>query len=365
MKIAYIIGGLPFGGVETLLFDTVSHLKNDPEFETLIINVSGVGDRMSDFTNAGFTVRCAGNSKKAIKTYRIGTIKKVRKILEEFEPDLIHTTHFAGDYFGRLAARKMHIPIVTHIQNPRVPKQAFRRFMNKFLSRYTKAYLSVSKEVQKYVEQWHKDSGKAENILMYNAVEDSAYINAKPADLSEITGQNGRNIITVGRLVKEKNYDGLIAAFSKIKDRFFDTNLIIVGEGTKRAELEQLIDMLGLQDRVFLAGYKKNIPELLKGADIFALVSHSEGFGTSHLEAMFAGLPSVISENVPTQEICEDSAIISTTEPDSIAERLSILLEDKDFAEKMGKKAKAVSAQYTMNEYMKKLIDIYKRLAKK
>lgn len=328
----------------------------------MIINVSGTGARMQDFIDAGFDVRCTGNSKKSIKTFRYGTILKVRELLKEFRPDIIHTAHFTGDYFGRMAAKPLKIPAITHLHNARVPRKKFRRFINKHLSRYTSAYLCVSKEVQEYAEKFHNMAG-AENILLYNAVDKTLIDSAEPADLSAITGSKGTHIITAGRLVKEKNYESLVKAFAIAHEKFPDTSLIIAGEGKKRADLEHEIQKEGLADNVFLPGYRNDVPSLLKGADIFTLVSHSEGFGTAHLEAMFAGLPAVISDKVPSAEICGGAALVCTTDHRDIAEKLIQLLSNKQRMKSMSAEALQVSSGYTMEAYMDKLTAIYEKVA--
>ncbi|MFH1994534.1 MAG: glycosyltransferase, partial [Nitrospinota bacterium] len=145
-------------------------------------------------------------------------------------------------------------------------------------------------------------------------------------------------------------------------NRFPDTNLIIVGEGGERKGLESLIENHGLKERVFLPGYRTDIPSLLKGADFFALVSHTEGFGNTHLEAMFVGLPTLISDKVPTAEISEEGALVSTTEAADIAEKLSLLLEDPEMAATLARKGRGIASGYTIDRYADRLTEIYGRL---
>ena len=98
-------------------------------------------------------------------------------------------------------------------------------------------------------------------------------------------------ILNVGRLVTEKGQEYLIESFSNIKDTSW--NLVILGEGPLKEDLEAQVESLGIQDRVHLLRAVQNIEEWLRKASIFAFPSISEGFPNALLEAMSAGLPCV------------------------------------------------------------------------
>lgn len=94
-------------------------------------------------------------------------------------------------------------------------------------------------------------------------------------------------VLTVGEMTKNKNHESLIKAVSQISK----VHLTIAGEGECHAQLSQLIDELGLQDRVKLLGYRTDIPELCKAADIFVFPSYREGLSVALMEAMACGKP--------------------------------------------------------------------------
>jgi len=97
---------------------------------------------------------------------------------------------------------------------------------------------------------------------------------------------------TVGRLDPVKNHLGLISAFSRIAA---DARVLlyIAGGGPCHAELERVTRSLGLADRVHLLGEREDVPEILRGLDIFVLSSLGEGMSNTILEAMATGLPVV------------------------------------------------------------------------
>jgi len=100
-------------------------------------------------------------------------------------------------------------------------------------------------------------------------------------------------LLSVGELNKRKNHKVVINAIKMLnkKDIFY----FIIGEGKLRGFLTKLIIKLGLSDRVFLLGYRKDIPNLLRASDIFIFPSIREGLGMAALEAMASGLPLIAS----------------------------------------------------------------------
>ncbi|MBK9099378.1 MAG: glycosyltransferase [bacterium] len=123
---------------------------------------------------------------------------------------------------------------------------------------------------------------------------------------------NKKIIVSMGRLHEVKGFDILIEAISKVlkeakdKGKSEDIVLLIAGEdfGEKK-KLEQLIDKLGLKEKVFLIGRIEGSEkiEFLRNADVFALASHHENFGMSYAEALAAETPVAASTNTPWQEV--------------------------------------------------------------
>ena len=123
----------------------------------------------------------------------------------------------------------------------------------------------------------------------------------KATDMQEFA-QGRRIVINVGRLSKEKGQIHLIRAFYKVASDMQDACLCIIGEGDEKARLEKAIDHYHLNDKVMLAGFRKNAYDYMKQADILVLSSVIEGMPNVLLEAMQNGLP-VISTECGAREI--------------------------------------------------------------
>ena len=108
------------------------------------------------------------------------------------------------------------------------------------------------------------------------------------------TGEGGgKKAIALGRLIRVKGYDLLIAAFAPLAERYPEWSLEIWGEGEERGKLENQVERLGLAGRIRLPGATQNPFEKLCAADLFVLSSRTEGFPLGLCEAMACGLPVV------------------------------------------------------------------------
>lgn len=108
--------------------------------------------------------------------------------------------------------------------------------------------------------------------------------------------REGKNIVSVGRLSKEKNFDGLINAFATSKDQLGDSKLIIYGDGPEEDRLKSKVKELGLTDRVLLLGNVKDFTSEPDEAGVFVLNSLHEGMPNALIEAMIAGYACIATD---------------------------------------------------------------------
>ena len=118
---------------------------------------------------------------------------------------------------------------------------------------------------------------------------------------------NEKIILYIGRLVYEKGIQHLISAMPKIINGYNDTKLIIGGKGGMYDELKQQVKALGIENKVYFTGYlsSKEVQKMYKCADIAVFPSTYEPFGIVALEAMLAGVPTVVSDIGGLNEIVE------------------------------------------------------------
>ena len=115
------------------------------------------------------------------------------------------------------------------------------------------------------------------------------------SSIMEFLSNHSPVVLGVGRLSEEKGFVRLVDAFEIVCKKFENPGLIIVGEGKQRGFLEKRVAELGLNDRVVMPGYCRNVPGLQRRSDLLVMPSHTEGLPITLLEAMAVGIPVLVS----------------------------------------------------------------------
>lgn len=166
-------------------------------------------------------------------------------------------------------------------------------------------------------------------------------------------------IISIGRLVKRKGFAFLIRTIRQLKD----VNLIIIGDGPEKRALEELISVLGLNDRVAILGAKYGDEKFqyLSNSDIFVLSSIYEPFGIVLQEAMQVGLPIISTCEGGQSDLIEDKVnglLINYGDEECLAEYIKYLLDNPMIGYQMGKKNIIKIQDYSAYKIAKKYLDI-------
>lgn len=165
-------------------------------------------------------------------------------------------------------------------------------------------------------------------------------------------------IVSVGRLVSQKSFSLAITAAKMLKNKNYDFNWYIVGEGVERLLLEDLINDSGLQNTVHLLGLKQNPYPYIKNCDIYAQTSLFEGLGLTVIEAKILG-KAVVTTNFPTaSQIIKDgkTGLICEMNPKSIGENIEKLILDDDLRMQLA----TSEAQYYNESKTRSLQEFYK-----
>lgn len=144
-------------------------------------------------------------------------------------------------------------------------------------------------------------------------------------------------IVSVGRLIEQKNHSMLIHAFKKVHECFPGYRLVIYGEGKLRSELELQIQELKLEKFVSLPGNVLDIHEKLANAEVFVLSSNYEGLSNALLEAMMMGLPSISTDCAGSNEIIIDNyngRLVGIGKQDQLADAICDTIKNKEKAQK-------------------------------
>lgn len=188
--------------------------------------------------------------------------------------------------------------------------------------------VAVSRAVREYLLRAEAGVNESNCIQIDNAIDIDA------AERMQLDSKEARNELdlpldtfifgTIGRLVPVKGHIHLLEAFAEVQGEFPQSCVAIIGEGQSRPELEAAIVRLGLQNRAFLLGAKRNALRYVRAFDVFVMPSLSEGLPLALLEGMSGHLP-VIGSDIPgLLPILEDcgGGIFPVGQPSKLAERL-------------------------------------------
>lgn len=157
-------------------------------------------------------------------------------------------------------------------------------------------------------------------------------------------------VLQVAALAPHKSQTDLLRAASLLKSRAPSVRIWVAGEGALRDSLEREHAALHLGEFVRFLGFREDVPDLLRAADLFCLSSYLEGMGTSILDAMAAGLPVVATRVGGIPEVVEDGRsglLVPPRSPEALAEALEALAGDAGRRKSMGERAQERAREFS------------------
>ena len=157
-----------------------------------------------------------------------------------------------------------------------------------------------------------------------------------------LSAEKKKRIVSVARLMPQKNHDILIKAFAIFSENHPDYTLTIYGNGPQGDELRQLADYLGVGDKVLIPGASKTIHEDILDAEMMCLVSQREGMSNAMIEAMCLGLPCIctkVSGAIDLIKDGENGILVEIGDVDGLVKKMNELADNSDKANEIGQKA--------------------------
>lgn len=350
MVIAQVISDLSIGGAERLFVN----LCNALEADKVIVVLVGDAKKQPNFSD---------ELRKDAEVHRVRVRQRswirdvwnLSRLFREAGCDVVHTHMFWPNLYGSLAARLAGVPVVVTSEHGRNEwKRKWHKWLEvNIISRYADARLCVSQDI---LQRRRDADGVPENLLK---------LVPNGTAVPSVAGleQQERVIGSVGRLVDAKDYPTLIKAISALARRGTDTRLEIVGEGTARGEIEAAIRREGVDSRVTLAGSQTNVSDWLARWSIFVSSSVREGQPVALLEAMAAGLPSVVTAVGGVPDTLADGVegiVVPPKNPEALADGIQRLLDNAQLRSSYGRAARErVIQDFSIESLMSTCREIY------
>ena len=182
-----------------------------------------------------------------------------------------------------------------------------------------------------------------------------------------LRGSDAKMVLFFGRITYKKGLDLLIRSFSHVARDCDTTVLVIVGPDDEglQPRLERLARDIGLADRVIFPGplYQADRADAFAACTVWALSSYTENFGVAVMEALAAGLPTIVSTEVNLAEVIHESGagVVAGTHPDEFGSALVTLLRDENGRAALASRARALAARYDWTAVAPQLAAMYRR----
>lgn len=353
-KITFFIPNLHVGGAEKVTVTLANYFSQSNSVEVVVLNDSG--ELKSELSG---DIKVMSLNVKSMKIELFGLLKLI-KYLKESKPEglvcVMWPLTIVGVLANLLSGSNSKVIVTDHTTFSRTKwvKNRFKKFIFSFsvflFYRFSKHQVMVSNSAARDLENLaclQKNSIKT----IYNPI---------PTRGNRTISRKGsvKRIITVGSLKWAKNHELLINAFKIVNKQLVDVELVIVGEGERREELEGLVKNLGLEHCITFTGLQtgKALEDLYLNSTLFVLSSHYEGFSMVIAEALSFGLPVVsVDCDFGPREIINHSDLGMLVPPDdeyalakSIVEGLHHNFDEK----KLKERAEFFSVEKIGNQYL-------------
>lgn len=369
IKVLQYTGAMNRGGAETLLmniyrkidrdkfeFHFITHSKNKSDYDDEIVKLGGK------------VIYLENPSIKYLKKFS----ENFRKIVNEYGPyDAIHTHMqlFNGIVLKEASKNGIRIKIShAHLNGDYAKSNFFRKIYVKYskrlINKNSTHKLSCSYESGQYLY----NNGKF--TLLKNAIDINQFKFDKKSDYlnKELGLDNDDKLIThIGTFKEAKNHEFIIDVFKNVNYINKKYKLILVGSGNLEDVIRSKVKSLNLEDDVYFLGIREDIPQILQSTDVFFMPSILEGLPVVLVEAQAAGVPCVISNNIP-KECDMNLDLIKSLELSQQKEIWANVLIDSSNIEKVDFNARSnqiINSGYDLNNNINILSMLYSREEKK
>lgn len=374
MKILFVVDTLGAGGAERSLQELLPAFSAAGE-QVVVACFHRRAEGVEDLVRSNHDLRVLSGSS------RLAQMAELRRLVRQERIDLVHTTLFEADVFGRTAIAGCGVPIVTSLVNMPYEPARLEHDPNvnahKLLAvRGLEVLTGLLADHFHAITEAVKDAA-ARHLYIPRRKITVIHRGRDPKRLGRRTEQRRREVrralgvsddafvvLNAARREFQKGQRVLLEAVEKLE--IDDLVLWIAGrEGNASEQLASLARRPAIGRVTRFLGHRDDVPDLMAAADVFALPSLWEGLGCVVLEAMALELPVVASDLPPVREVVGDSALlVPPGDPGALAEAITRLARDRALADRLRSAARSrFENRFTLDQSAQAMLELFQRVA--
>ncbi len=306
--------------------------------------------------------------------------RKIKEIIQEFQPDIVHTHAAKAGALGRRAAKACGVKVIVHTYHGHVfhsyfgtLKTKLYKFIERRLAGYSDGIIAISPIQKQELTEIHRICNPEKVQVIPLGFDLSAFQEKRISERSVTREKYGLSdnevaVAIIGRLAPIKNHSLFLDVVELLAKQGVHARFFIVGDGSEREWIEQRVATLNntYGCSITLTSWITDIAQFNAGMDVICLTSDNEGTPVSLIEAQASSVPVVSTDVGGVRDIIlenETGFVVPKKDPLKLAEKLRILIENKEIREKMSQNGwNFVREQFHYERLVKSMEEYYKTL---
>ncbi len=366
IPVAHVVTKLELGGAQQNTLFTVSHLDPTRFRRILITGESGILDGEAEVT-PGLEFHRIHTLVRPIRPIRdLRALFALTSLLRKLRPAIVHTHSSKAGILGRWAAHLARVPFIVHSVHgfgfTKYQHPLLRRLLialERATGRITTKFFVVSEDNRRLGIELRLFSD-ARAVVVRSGV-DLAAIRQTHVDIVRKKRELGFDVWSpvvgmIAPLKPQKAPLDFVRVAALVHQTMPEARFLLVGDGELRPAVEAEVTKQGLSGLFRLAGWRRDVAEIMRCLDVFVLTSLWEGLPRVYLEALASGVPVVGTCVDGAPEVIQDGVngfLVDPGDVQALAERVGYLLAEPEKAREMGKNGQALPVEFDIYEMVR------------
>lgn len=345
MKLVFVIPSLGMGGAENSLCDLANRWSTNHEITVVTLNPG------EDFFSLQENIERISLDIRRRKWWNLqahlNTLIKIRAIINDRKPHFVISFLVKANIFTIVSSLGLPVPVIISERNMinRRDVDIRQKILRFIFYGFAEKICVLSDSMRSDLESALPHIRRRKIHVVPNSIKLLSGTEARESIQSFFPQIDSLSsiVISLGRLVPQKQFDQLITAFSLLHEENSKTGLIILGEGPERRNLEKLVQELGITNKVKLPGRTEHVAHFLQQSDVFVMTSAFEGMPGALVEAMQSGIPCVVYNAPGVMDLMNDGENGITVEMNNVqelAKAIKTILMNKETARNYAERAR-------------------------